>query len=70
MPAGDLKSGAKGQSEGSNECFYIGKDGNKQDAKIHEEILAGGKTDLTWSRNFARKHGFSEDQIKRLFPED
>ncbi len=55
----------------SNEFFYRDKDGKKQDAVLHEEILAG---DHPVAKNIgkeqARKAGLTEAEITKLYGND
>jgi hypothetical protein len=59
----------------SNEFFYLDKDGKKQDAALHEEILAGiDRGDAARLKNAskqrARKAGISDAMIRKLYADD
>ena len=51
-----------------NEFFYKDKDGKKQDAALHEPILAGDHHAATnIGKDVARRLGVSEDMILKLY---
>ena len=51
-----------------NEFFYKDKDGKKQDAALHEPILAGDHHAATEvGKEVARRLGISEDMILKLY---
>src|ERR1039458_8963024 len=53
-----------------NEFFYIDADGKKQDAALHEPILAGDPPAATEvGKEVARRLGISEDMILKLYAE-
>jgi ribosomal protein L18 len=53
-----------------NEFFYIDADGKKQDAALHESILAGDHPAATEvGKEVARRAGISEDMILKLYAE-
>ena len=53
-----------------NEFFYIDADGKKQDAALHEPILAGDHPAATEiGKEVARRAGISEDMILKLYAE-
>jgi hypothetical protein len=47
--------------------FYRDAAGNKQDASLHDSILAGGKDDLAVTMKFALSLGLSEDEVRALY---
>jgi hypothetical protein len=53
--------------------FYLDKDGKKQDAALHEEMLNNPEADK-WAREAskqrARERGVSEETIELMYPED
>jgi hypothetical protein len=55
----------------SNEFFYLDKDGKKQDATLHEEILARGDeaTAREIGKEVARRAGLTEAEIATLYAE-
>jgi len=53
----------------SNELFYTDPDGNKQDAELHAELLAGDhSTAIEVSADLMREWGFTEDEIEIWLP--
>ena len=53
-----------------NEFFYKDADGKKQDAALHEPILAGDHPAATEvGKEVARRAGISEDMILKLYAE-
>ena len=51
-----------------NEFFYKDADGKKQDAALHEPILAGDHPAATEvGKDVARRAGVSEDMILKLY---
>lgn len=61
--------------EKGNELFYRDKDGKKQDAALHEEILAGIDRDAearvrNIGKKQARKAGLTEAEIRKLYADD
>ena len=53
---------------GGQELFYLDKDGVKQDAALHEEMLAGDHADADQvGIEQARKCGLTEDEIVLLY---
>jgi hypothetical protein len=52
-----------------NEFFYKDKDGKKQDAALHEPILAAGDEEAARKIGMeaARRAGVSEDMILKLY---
>ena len=52
-----------------NEFFYRDKDGKKQDASLHEPILAAGDEEAVRKigMEVARRAGVSEDMILKLY---
>ena len=53
-----------------NEFFYIDADGKKQDAALHEPILAGDHPAATEvGKDVARRLGVPEDMILKLYAE-
>lgn len=52
--------------------FYVDKDGNKQDAALHEDMLNNPKADKfarNQSRKIALKAGIPLESVNRLLPE-
>jgi len=54
----------------SNASFVESSDGVREDASLHDQILAAGTPDLEATGQFSREIGYCEDRIKRLFGED
>lgn len=58
----------KGKS--GTEFFYDGPDSEKQDAALHEPILAGDHSEaLEVSKDVLRRAGWTEEEIVRLLGE-
>ncbi len=66
MSEGDSQQDSTPKS--GTECFYM-VDGKKEDAGIHDEMLAGGTAGVEASRDFARHLGLTEEQIELLYGE-
>ncbi len=69
MPVPGTSNEEESTRKSGTEGFYMVGD-KKQDAAFHEPILAGGTTDLEATRALARRLGYSEEQIDRLFKEE
>jgi hypothetical protein len=56
-------------SMSGNEFFYQDKNGKKQDASLHEPILAAGDEEAARKigMDVARRAGISEDMILKLY---
>ena len=52
-----------------NELFYLDANGKKQDAALHEEMLANDNPkDRDIARKIAKQAGLTDEQLDRLYP--
>jgi hypothetical protein len=70
---GDYKenpAAERAEDKGGRELYYLDKDGKKQDASLHEEILTGGTGKAEEiGKAVAKRIGLTDKQIKVLYGE-